>query len=198
MPWRRNSLTSRVSSSFLVPRCHHLTAFGLCTPLHSPFFASLQPCYSCTLEQRWRLLQKVFSDEVGAKLVAYHAHECLVQLLPGLIPVDVMRKKISCLVVLSWLIDSEKAKPPFLDLVASHGGGMAVASADSEPKGARVWQDMEACGAVFERLRQDVASKGLGRASNNEEAFVPVLAVMQSQGLGFSPAVLLRHKTDMV
>lgn len=157
-----------------------------------------QAGYESTLEERWRLLQKLFTDEVGAKLVSYHAHECLVHLLPGLVQRDVLRTRISCLVVMSWLLDSESVKTPFLDLAGRFGGGFAVAGADSSPTGARVWDDLECCSVVYEALNRAVREGGLGRAGNEEETFVPMLAVMQSQGIGFSPASLLKYKKDMV
>ncbi len=49
---------------------------------------------------------------------AHDMHTCLVQLLPGLSSDDVMNANFSCTSVCAWLLDVEKARIPFPELVA--------------------------------------------------------------------------------
>ena len=91
----------------------------------------------------------------------------------------------------SALAEKHLALPPPADLPRNSSASLAPERA------AALFDDLTACLRIDDALRAAVAARGLASACATEMAFVPVLAQLESRGIGFSPARVLGHRTEM-
>jgi hypothetical protein len=180
--------------------------------------------FTTTIDQRRDFMQKVFSPANACPLVCFHARSCLLDMSPFVEfgPETFCQAQVRCLHIMQWLLDPEfDPSSLHFDHIVEKQLGISPFSVEMTEGGASndgqdgkkgvhgqynlldvtfarvLFQDMGLCAQMWDLFSQQLQELGMEGAASLEMSVIPILCLMEEEGIGFSTTRLMKERRAM-